>query len=289
MTMRRWLYLSAIMCLAVAAGFGALHYGTGASMPNPEDGSITAGAYTNEYFDLSYPLPSEWTEDLAGPGASGSGYYTLGTFVPPGELTGTIMIAAQDMFFAAGPQDTAVAMVADFHHAMSEIDGMTIDQAPLQTTMGGRDFHRVDFSGVGLYRAMLATEIRCHLVSFNITTSDPERRAALVTSVNNLSSPRGGKAGSAGPPCIKDYASDANVLHKVEPVFGGSVVESIPARIIVGTDGGVKHVHVIRATPERRDEIVRAVAQLKLKPFLQNGRPVAVETGLVFRPTFAQR
>src|SRR5262249_62198858 len=134
------------------------------------------------------------------------------------------------------------------------------------STLATSDFHPVTVTGLGSYPAMLPTEIRCPPVSSNITTSHPERRAALVTSVNNLSSPRGGKAGSAGPPCIKDYASDANVLHKVEPVFGGSVVESIPARIIVGTDGGVKHVHVIRATPERRDEIVRAGAQWKLNP-----------------------
>jgi hypothetical protein len=37
---------------------------------------------------------------------------------------------------------------------------MTIDREPTEARLGGRLFHRVDFSGVGLYRAMFVTEIR---------------------------------------------------------------------------------------------------------------------------------
>jgi len=42
---------------------------------------------------------------------------------------------------------------------------MTIDREPSEMRIVNRDVWRVDFSGVGLYRAMFVTEIRCHLVS----------------------------------------------------------------------------------------------------------------------------
>jgi outer membrane biosynthesis protein TonB len=63
---------------------------------------------------------------------------------------------------------------------------------------------------------------------------------------------------------------------------------SIPVRIIVDTEGGVKHVHVIRATDEQRRSIADAVLQWKFKPYRLNGRAVEIETGLVFRFTVAQ-
>src|SRR5215831_7268496 len=111
--MRRALYLGVLACLAALAGWLTYQYSTGVSpTTNPEDGSVTSsGAYTNAYFGLSYPLPSGWVEDVAGPGPSESGYYVLGSFVPEGRLSGTVMIAAQDMFFTGKSPSTAPEMV----------------------------------------------------------------------------------------------------------------------------------------------------------------------------------
>ena len=89
--MRRALYLGVLACLAALAGWLTYQYNTGVSpTTNPEDGSVTSSAYTNAYFGLSYPLPSGWVEDVAGPGPSESGYYVLGSFVPDEELTALI-------------------------------------------------------------------------------------------------------------------------------------------------------------------------------------------------------
>src|SRR5262245_29124920 len=82
---------------------------TGAEMalPRPDDGAIANSSYTNPYFDLSYPLLPRWTEGLAGPEPSYTGYYVLKTLVPEGELTGMILVAAQDQFFAPTPLASA--------------------------------------------------------------------------------------------------------------------------------------------------------------------------------------
>ena len=56
----------------------------------------------------------------------------------------------------------------------------------------------------------------------------------------------------------------------------------IPARIIVGIDGTVKHVHVIRATELQRKGLEDALRQWTFKPHVVAGQAVEVETGLAF-------
>jgi len=68
----------------------------------PEDGAAKNGVFEDDYFGLRYPLPSGWVEDLKGPEASASGYYSLAALKPEGELVATVQISAQDNFFCAG-------------------------------------------------------------------------------------------------------------------------------------------------------------------------------------------
>src|SRR5205807_5520848 len=90
--------------------------------------------------------------------------------------------------------------------------------------------------------------------------------------------------GRAPPVCIRDYAGGDQLIRKVDPT--ADIVPSpipIPARVIVGRDGAVKHVHVIRATDGQRKGIEQALRQWMFKPHVINGRAVEVETGLALR------
>src|SRR5215470_2796190 len=282
-----------LLQLGVAAGlvgwlawrYGALIPLIGAvtsAMPNPEDGKVANGIYINEYFDLSYPLPQGWTEGLAGPDPSHSGYYALRTLIPRGELNATILIAAQDAFFADKTHRDAAEAASDFRQAISTVEGTTIDREPLEMRIASRLVQRVDFSGVGLHRAMFVAEMRCHLVSFNLTARDPELLADLALSLNGLAF-AGRAAAATAPACVKDYAVAENVLQRVEPAIVGSAFTPIPVRIVIGVDGNVKQVHVIRATAEQRSGIEQALWQWKFRPYTVQGRAADVETGLVFR------
>jgi hypothetical protein len=291
--MRRLLHLGVAAGLAVTCLVGWLAWRYGAvilpigavtsQMLNPEDGKVASGTYANGYFGLSYRLPQGWAEGVVGPDPSHSGYYVLSNFVPISELTGTILITAQDMFFAAKSPRDAASAANDFRHAISEVDGMTIDREPLEVRIADRLIQRVDFSGVGLYRAMLVAEIRCHLVSFNLTARDPELLASLARSLDNLSFAGGRDAASSVPVCVKNYAVGDNLLSKVEPAISGSIATPIPVRIIIGADGGVKHVHVIRATAEQRTSIEGALRQWRFRPYEIEGKAVEIETGVVFQ------
>jgi hypothetical protein len=258
-------------------------------MPVPENGKVLGGIYINDYFDLSYPLPEGWTEGLAGPDPSNAGYYVLSELIPQSDPAAAIMITAQDMLFASNSHRNIAEMVHDFRQAMSEVDGMTIDREPTEVKVADRLLYRVDFSGVGLYRATFTTESRCHAVSFNLTSRDPELLADLALSVDKLSSARKRDSGAPAPYCMENYAVPENLLRRIEPTPAGPKFMPIPVRIIVDTEGSVKHVHVIRATPEQRKSIEDALRQWRFKPYGLNGRAVEIETGLMFRFTVAEK
>jgi outer membrane biosynthesis protein TonB len=94
------------------------------------------------------------------------------------------------------------------------------------------------------------------------------------------------KAPDPGPECVRDYTSE-NVVHRMEPRAVGTKAVSVPVRLIVATDGSVKHVHVIRASEAQRRNIEEALRQWKFKSYVKEGRPVEVETGMMFnlKPT----
>jgi hypothetical protein len=232
-------------------------------------------------------LPPGWTEGIAGPGPSQSGYYVLSTFVPAGEFTGTILIVAQDMFFAAKPSVDAMAMADAFSRAMAEVAGMTIDRPPSEVQIAGRRFARVDFSGVGLFRSTLITQIRCHLVSFNLTAKSRALLADLVLSLDRLGYAGDNSAERDAPICIGNYAEPEHLLVKVDPAAVAPALIPIPIRIIIGSDGTVEHVHVIRATSAQRNSVESALGQWKFKPPQIEGRTTEIETGLLIEFTSA--
>ncbi len=273
--MRIWIYLA----MPPSRGAGVFQ------SANPEDVKVADGIFVSDYFDLSYRLPEGWTEGLAGPDPSQSGYYVLGTWAPKRDFAATVLVVAQDMFFAPESSDDVKNVVAEFRQVMSAVDGMTIDREPAPVSVGGHPGYRVDFSGVGLSRSMFAIEIRCHVVTFNLTSRDPELLAGLVSSLDDLDSVRK-KTPDPVPECVRDYASE-NVVHRVEPDGVGAKAVSIPVRMIVATDGSVKHVHVIRASAAQRRNIEEALRQWKFKSYVKQGHPVEVETGMMFnlKPT----
>jgi hypothetical protein len=284
--MRRVLYAGAAVVLlgwlAWQTGAAIFHRGTAFPfLANPEDGRVNNTGYANKYFGVTYPLPQGWMAGDPGPAPSQSAYYVLASLMPASERNANILIAAQDTFFATGERGGGAEDARDFLQAVSNINGMTVDHNLKELKVANQLLYRVDYSGVGLFRAAIRTEIRCHILGFNLTARDPALRTRLADSFDQLSFAAGGSL--RPPPCVKDYAAGDNVLHKVNPSPVGPKFVPIPVRIIVGVDGSVKHVHVIRATDDQRRSIEEALYQWKLKPYRVDGHPSPVETGLVFR------
>lgn len=288
--MRRLLHIATVACLAgslavvLAWRYGEtlLSFAVTSATPDPQDGKVAGVAYTNAYFDLTYPLPQGFAEGLAGPDPSYSGYYVLGNFVAQNAGAGTILVAAQDTFFDEARRDLAEA-ASEMRDTMAQIEGMSIDREPTQITIGrrpaSRPAWRIDFNGVGLYRAMIIAEMRCHLVSITLTAPDPQARETLAGSLDHVSL----AAGRDPPVCVRNYATGDQLIRKVAPTEIAPSPMPIPARIIIGRDGAVRHVHVIRATDAQRKGVEQALQQWTFKPHTVNGRAVEVETGLALR------
>jgi hypothetical protein len=286
----RQLLLSGAACAATFAAF----YIVVATRPysdattiyaNPEDTSVSAGMLRSQYFGMTLALRAGWKLGPTGHLPSQNGEYILATVIPEGEQAGAIVVTAQDMFFSAAPHEDTATLIEDFRRATADIPGMKIDRQPSRERVGGKTMYRVDFSGVGLFRSMFVTDLRCHYMRITITGPSAETLASLVRNLDNLAFDSETSTPPAIPVCVKGYATAETNLRQIEPVRVGGPYAPIPVRVIIASDGGVKWVHVIHASPEQRRSIEDAVRQWKFRPHVESGLVREVETDLLFRIT----
>ncbi|HEY2497627.1 MAG TPA: energy transducer TonB [Candidatus Angelobacter sp.] len=255
------------------------------STPEAESGTVDGGAYSNRYFDFAYPLLPDWREDFKGPLPSNTGYYVLSALRPKGELNGTVLVAAQDTFFTARPVNNSLDLLKQMEQR-AILSTLKIEGPPREIKIAGHSFARLDYTGAGLHHAIFAMDIRCHVVTVEFTTRDAEVLQQLSDELKHVTLPPDAVAETGGgefPVCVKDYARGANVLHQVDPLQVGPSFTSVPARIIIDKLGKVKHVHVINAFPEQARSVMDALAQWTFVPYIQNGQPQEVETGILFK------
>ncbi|MGC2694620.1 MAG: energy transducer TonB, partial [Candidatus Angelobacter sp.] len=192
------------------------------------------------------------------------------------------LITAQDTFFISVNNSLELLQRTQKQAILSALD---IEVPPRPVQLAGREFSRLDYSGAGLYHAIFATDVRCHVISFEATSRDPVVLKKLFESMDKMSLPViSNRAFADGqfPRCVKDYATGANVLHKVDPAQTSPKFTRVPVRIVIDGQGKVKHIHVINALPDQAESINAALQQWVFKPYMENGTAVEVETGLLF-------
>jgi hypothetical protein len=270
---------------------GAWSSASDAVTPLPEGGTVANHVYSNPYFGLTYPLSTDWTQQYEGPPPSDSGYYVLAQIQPAqtskAAIPGTILITAQDMFFAPTPARSALEMI-NYTRDTLRAD-YKVEWPPAQVEIATRSFVRLGYvsPSAELHWYVLATQIRCHMVQFIFTSRDTRLIGSLARAMNNMKlpapgDPTSGAGGGDVPVCIKDYASGENLIERVDPVLTERRFNPIPVRVIIDANGKVKHIHFISAFPEQAKRITDALLQWRFKPLLVNGRPVEVETGILF-------
>jgi len=259
--------------------------------PVPEGGSVTGDVFADEYFGIAYPLLKGWAEKYKGPPPSETGRYVLAQIqaadASTGATRGHILVTAQDMFFTPLPTTNALELTAyEKNHLQSDY---TSEVAPKQITIAGRPliFYAYQSPVAELHWYVLATEIRCHTVEFILTSRDTKLLENVLADMNRMklpaeASPSGGEGGGAFPLCIKDYATDEHLIARVDPILTEHRFTPVPVRIIIDKDGKVKHIHFLSAFPDQSAVITPALEQWKFKPYLKDGQPVEVETGIMF-------
>jgi hypothetical protein len=270
---------------------GAWSGASDSTIPLPEGGRVLNNIYTNAYFGLAYPLSPGWTEKYSGPPPSDSGYYVLAQIRPADSSDvasrGSILIAAQDLFFTLTPATNAFELVNYTKDHL--IADHKVEQPPTPVTVADHSFIRFDYfsPAAELHWHVLATQIRCHMVQFVFTSHDTKLVESLVQNMNNMTLPSdagtiSGTGGGDAPLCIKDYAREENILEKEDPVFTERRFNPVPVRIIIDKEGKIKQVHYLSAFPDQQKAIADALAQWRFRPFLRDGHPVEIETGIMF-------
>ncbi len=238
---------------------------------------------------------------IKGPPPSDSGRYVLAQITPAetfkGPARGTILITAQDMFFSPLPAANSLELV-NYSKDHLQAD-YKVEMPPTPTKIADRSFTFFAYwsPAAELHWYVLSTEIRCHAVDIVLTSRDTKLLENLVLDLNKMklpaeASPTAGMGGGDVPVCIKDYASEENVTARVDPVFTERRFNPVPVRIIIDKEGKVKHIHCLSAFPDQAKAVTDALGQWRFKRYLRDGKPVEVETGIMFgRTTFptAQR
>jgi hypothetical protein len=257
----------------------------------PEGGRVVDGVYSNAYFGLNYTLLPHWTEHYTGPPPSDSGYYVLAQIEPEDSgksaSLGHILVAAQDLFFSPTPANSALELMI---HATDHLGtNYQVERAPTEVRIASHAFVRYDYVSpvAGLHWHVIATEIRCHVIQIIFTGRNTQVLERLIQGLNGLKLSTdvaaAGMGGGELPVCIKDFARPENLLEREEPIFAEQRFNPVPVRIIIDKEGRVKHIHFLSAFPDQIKSITDAVSQWRFRPYLVEGRPVEVETGLMFR------
>ena len=279
---------------------GAWSSASDSTTPLPETAALTNSVFTDQYFGITYPLPSGWFQKFAPPPPSDSGRYVLaqlgrsGSFElgqsdsSKGENTGSIMFTAQDMFFTPLPVANARQLV---NYSKNHLpDYYQVELKPTQTTIGGQSFTFFAYWSpeAELHWYVLATQIRCHTLEIVLMGRNPKALQDLVLDMSNKmklpgeASSTGGTGGGNVPVCIKDYATEEHVIERVQPVLTERRYNPIPVRIIIDKAGKVRHIHFLSAYPDQQKVISDALKQWQFRPYERNGQRFEVETGIMF-------
>jgi len=198
-----------------------------------------------------------------------------------------MLVTAQDLFFNLTPAANAMELIK--YNKQNLQPEYKVERQPTEVTIANHSFVRFDYVApvADLHWYILATEIRCHMVEFIFTSRDPRLLESMVQQMNAMKLPAeaGATSGTGGgevPVCVKDYAAGQNVISKVDPILTDRKFNPIPVRIIISKEGKVKHIHFISAFPDQAKIITSALMQWTFKPYLRNGQPVEVETGVMF-------
>jgi hypothetical protein len=197
------------------------------------------------------------------------------------------LIAAQDLFFTMTPAGNALELINTTRDNLNA--DYKVEQIPIMVRIGDHSFVRFDYGSpvADLHWHVLATQVRCHMVQFVFTSRDTALIESLLKQMDKMTLPAeagpiSGRGGGEVPMCIKDYARDENVIERVDLFFTERRFNPVPVRIIIDKEGKVKHIHFLSAFPEQAKAIADALAQWRFRPYLLDGKPVEVETGIMF-------
>ena len=299
---RLWLcILGAVVCTSVLAT--AQEPANGVSdLFNFENGLLASGAYSNLCLGFSLPLPDGWevNESVT---ANGKARHRpdksllLLYLKPRKENRGGIMLNAWEAGQTGSAQDFVSKSVRD------QI-GIATQQRELlreaySVDYGGRHFSRSDYrvalrDGPPLYMAYVYTSFRGYFIGETIASASPEELEQAVNSLKAISFRKDqvdpvcvmGSENGQPPSRMKEGISIGSLIKKVPPDYppiarAARVQGQVIMEAVINTHGDIEDLTLVCGHAMLAPSAMKAVKDWKYKPYLFQGKPVAVETLIV--------
>ncbi len=267
------------------------------------DGFFLDHTYTNEYFQLSYPLPSEWvleTDLIRNKLASGK----------RSEKANLLLAAVhipQDVTELRADSSLIVLKVARSAQANTENCRQYLDTLATtlrasksatrkgevnEYTVAGHEFSRASFEyRLGTSdRAVICSPAGNYLLLWQIEGSlweSVDEAASTIYAI--VPWPPVEQAEPSKTPTqirISRRASAGLLLRRVQPIYPAEARENqirgaVRMQAVISKTGDVVNLELLEGPIELATSAVTAVRQWKYRPYLLNGKPVAVTTEVV--------
>ena len=280
----------------------------------PPLGTFGDDTYSNEFFDLNYPMSRDWvreTEAMRKRVAEGGslGLYVLLAAVHIPQQTAPLEADSSFVFSAldgAGRNcEQHLQGLADDLHSRKQAKGKGSVTALM---IAGRNFRRVDFDfgeSPG-HRTFLCMESKDYLLLWNIAGLSKGAVESTVSTLNaiqsaslpsspaisvenaansNASAGKGNKAQVANVK-VAPGISQGLLIKKVQPVYPlqaryARIQGTVRMSAVINKAGDVIDLEVLDGPIELVVSAVNAVRQWKYRPYLFNGDPVQVRTVII--------
>jgi TonB family protein len=288
-----------------------------AKPPQPVDpplGKFWNDTYSNDYFDIYYPLSRDWVREtnlmrsrVSAEQSSLPTYVLLSAVHIPqdtdplrADSSFTVLAVNVSSGSSSTPCKEYLQSLAASMQAQKEGEQKG---AVSQFTVAGHDFYRADFEyrrGVD-HRAILCTFTKNFLLQWNIVGWS---KPAIETAVSTLNAMLPSAPATAAPEIssaplpvpgavplptkvrVSTGVSTGLLLKKITPVYPEEarhdrIQGSVVLKVIINKAGDIADMEVVSGPVELVVSAVNAVRKWKYRPYLLQGDPVAVETQVV--------
>ncbi len=271
----------------------------------PYHGTVNGTVYTNEFFNMTWEFPKEWTiKEIPAP-ASGAHYYPLLTLLPAGNQGGEeVSLSAQNF----GDTDGFWRQYLDQVKAMLAQKGWSTVGKRASTHQLGTPGEIEEYASADgkHYIAVLAAPLHRHEVKFFVSAATRERLEDLLKTLDSVKVTPDWDDHHPLEPTDEPVIVPSSIPPSQPPVgvTPGKFIQKVPpnypsaartARITgtvtlsaqIGKDGNIHHLYILQGPPLLVDAAVDAISQWRYSPYALNGKPVVVLTEITVNFTLS--
>lgn len=285
----------------------------------PPLGSFRDGTYTNEAFDIAYPLPRDWVREtrlvqkrLSVNGRPPGTYVLLAAVHIPQQPA---LLQADSSFALSAIESANRSCEQYLQAAANDLLSQKLAQQKGTTasfTIAGHDFYRADFDfrDSPTSRAFLCTKSKDYLLQWNIIALS---KSAVDLAFSTLDGLRAAKPQTlpsqspatepASPPETKPKVVRVRVaqgvttgllIKKIQPVYPpearyAHIQGPVVMDAVIDRNGDVVDLEVLEGQIELVVSAVNAVRRWKYRPYTLNGEPVEVLTEITVNYTLSNK